>query len=174
MKKKLILCCLIGLLLPGCDDRDDDSKDMEKPDIDMSGSDASPQNCVVLYRGEHFSFRATFTDNQELGNYNIEIHNNFDHHSHSTDHVECDQEPKKSPVNAFVYNRDFSIPSGKTRFEADNEIAIPADVDTGDYHFMVRVTDKAGWQQLRAVSLKIAEKTEGQYRRSSDSYPVQR
>ena len=64
MKKKLILCCLIGLLLPGCDDRDDDSKDMEKPDIDMSGSGASPKNCVVLYRGECFSFRAIFTDNQ--------------------------------------------------------------------------------------------------------------
>jgi hypothetical protein len=41
-------------------------------------------------------------------------------------------------------NVDFSIPSGKTRFEADNEISVPEDIDTGDYHFMVRLTDKAG------------------------------
>lgn len=158
MNKKILFCSLIGLFLLGCSNSDNDSKDMEKPVIDMSGSEASPRNCVVLYRGESFSFRAVFSDNQELGNYNIEIHNNFDHHSHSTDNVECDLEPKKSPVNAFIYNQDFPVPPGKTMFEADQEIEIPADVDTGDYHFMVRVTDKAGWQQLRAISLKIAER----------------
>lgn len=156
MKKKILWYSLAGLFLLGCS-KDDDAKDLEKPGIDMSGSDASPQNCTVLYRGESFSFRAVFTDNRELGSYNIEIHPNFDHHSHSTENVECDPEPPKSPVNAFVYNQDFSIPDGKTVFAADREIAIPADVDTGDYHFMVRVTDKAGWQQLRAVSLKIAD-----------------
>lgn len=124
----------------------------------MTGDNAFPQNCIVLYRGESFPFRAVFADNRELGNYNIEIHNNFDHHSHSTDDVECDLEPKKTPVKAFVYNQDFSIPSGKTRFEADNEISVPGDIDTGDYHFMVRLTDKAGWQQLRAISLKIKDR----------------
>lgn len=157
MNKKIVFFCLVGLFLSGCSDTDD-SKDMEKPFIDMSGIHAFPRNCVVLYRGESFSFRAIFTDNRELGSYNIEIHNNFDHHSHSTDNVECDLEPRKIPVNAFVYNQDFPISSGKMVFEADREIAIPADVDTGDYHFMVRVTDKAGWQELKAVSLKIADK----------------
>ncbi|MDR2424760.1 MAG: DUF4625 domain-containing protein, partial [Prevotellaceae bacterium] len=42
-------------------------------------------------------------------------------------------------------------------FEANNEIAVPADIDAGDYHFMVRLTDKSGWQQLAAVSVKITE-----------------
>ena len=157
MNKRILFFSLACFFLLGCG-KDDEDKDMEKPVIDMSGNTASPRNCVVLYRGESFSFRAIFFDNQELGNYNIEIHNNFDHHSHSTDQVECDLEPNKSPVNAFVYNQDFSIPSGKTMFNAENEIFIPADVDTGDYHFMVRVTDKAGWQQLRAISLKIGDK----------------
>jgi hypothetical protein len=94
----------------------------------------------------------------ELGIYNIEIHNNFDHHSHSTDAVECDSESKKKPINPFVFNRDFPIPVGKTVFEADNTILIPMDVDTGDYHFMIRLTDKAGWQQLKAVSIKIKDR----------------
>ncbi|GAB6123229.1 DUF4625 domain-containing protein [Dysgonomonas termitidis] len=72
---------------------------------------------------------------------------------------ECELDPKEQPVNPFVYNQDFSIPNGYTMFEADNGIAIPADVDTGDYHFMIiRVTDKAGWQQLKAISLKIKDK----------------
>ncbi|SBW07044.1 DUF4625 domain-containing protein [uncultured Dysgonomonas sp.] len=159
MKKKIILYSLICLFSVACSNDDEDGgKDMEKPSIDMTGDSAFPQNCIVLYRGESFPFRAVFADNRELGNYNIEIHNNFDHHSHSTDDVECDLEPKKTPVKAFVYNQDFSIPSGKTRFEADNEISVPGDIDTGDYHFMVRLTDKAGWQQLRAISLKIKDR----------------
>lgn len=158
MNKKLILYSLLYLLFAACSSDDDDNKDMEKPSIDMSAVNAFPQNCVVLYRGESFPFRAVFTDNNELGNYNIEIHNNFDQHSHSTDNVECDLDPKKTPVKAFVYNQDFSISAGKNRFEANNEIFIPADIDTGDYHFMVRLTDKAGWQELRAVSLKIKDR----------------
>lgn len=159
MNKKIILYSLISLLLMACsDDNEDGKKDMEKPSIDMSFNNAYPKNCIVLYRGESFPFKAIFTDNQELGNYNIEIHNNFDHHSHSTDDVECDLEPKKTPVKAFVYNQDFTIPSGIKVFDANNEISIPSDVDTGDYHFMVRLTDKAGWQQLKAISLKIKDR----------------
>lgn len=158
INKKIILYSLVCLIAMACSSNDDDSQDMEKPSIDMSFNNAYPQNCVILYRGESFPFRAIFTDNQELGNYNIEIHNNFDHHSHSTDNVECDLEPKKAPVKAFVYNQDFSIPSGKSTFYANNEISIPADIDTGDYHFMVRLTDKAGWQQLKAISLKIKDR----------------
>lgn len=158
INKKIILYSLVCLIAMACSSNDDDSQDMEKPSIDMSFNNAYPQNCVILYRGESFPFRAIFTDNQELGNYNIEIHNNFDHHSHSTDNVECDLEPKKAPVKAFVYNQDFSIPSGKSTFDANNEISIPADIDTGDYHFMVRLTDKAGWQQLKAISLKIKDR----------------
>ncbi len=160
MTRKLLIYCFVSLLMLGCSSDDDNDKDLDKPSIDMSGSNASPQNCVILYRGESFPFRAIFSDTQELGNYNIEIHNNFDHHSHSTDNVECDLEPKKNPIKAFVYNQDYSIPAGKTIFDADIEIAIPADVDTGDYHFMVRVTDKAGWQELKAVSLKIKDRNQ--------------
>lgn len=155
INKKIILYSLGCLLVMACGNDDEDSLDMEKPSIDMSFNNACPQNCMILYRGESFPFRAVFADNQELGNYNVEIHNNFDHHSHSTDDAECDLDPKKTPVKAFVYNQDFSIPSGKNNFEANNEIFIPEDVDTGDYHFMVRLTDKAGWQQLKAISLKI-------------------
>ena len=34
---------------------------------------------------------------------------------------------------------------------------IPADAALGDYHFMIRLTDRAGWQQLHAVAIKITE-----------------
>ena len=52
---------------------------------------------------------------------------------------------------------DGDIPSPITSYEAKVDIPIPYDIDNGDYHFMARVTDKAGWQQLKAISIKIAD-----------------
>ncbi|MDR2774585.1 MAG: DUF4625 domain-containing protein [Tannerella sp.] len=151
-----LIAVLPALLLGGCGS-DEEAKDMQKPVIEMNGGGYFPQNCTTLKRGDRFMLKAKFSDNVELGNYNIEIHNNFDHHSHSTGGEECETDEKKTPVNAWVFNRDYSIPAGLKEFEAGNEITVPVDVDTGDYHFMVRLTDKAGWQQLMAVSVKIGE-----------------
>lgn len=83
---------------------------------------------------------------QELGNFNIEIHINFDHHTHSTSATECTLGPKKSPINPWVFNQSQKIPAGKKSFETKLDITIPEEIDTGDYHFMIRLTDKAGWQ----------------------------
>jgi hypothetical protein len=150
MSKKIFIISILAFTLSACDEED---KDMQKPEISIS----FPQNCQTLQRGESFTFIAQFSDNAELGSYNIEIHNNFDHHSHSTDNVECELNAKKAPVNAWVFNPNYAIPAGRKTFEANNEIIVPADIDAGDYHFMVRLTDKSGWQQLAAVSVKIKE-----------------
>ncbi|NMB98374.1 MAG: DUF4625 domain-containing protein [Clostridiaceae bacterium] len=158
MKYRAVVILLLCLPILSCND--DDDQDMEYPVIIMNSGDASPLNCAVIYRGESFPFKAIFTDNQELGSYNIEIHNNFDHHSHSTENEECELDSKKEPVNPFIYNKDYVIPTGETYFAADNIVEVPADVDTGDYHFMIRLTDKAGWQALKAVSIKIRDKNE--------------
>lgn len=136
----------------------EENHDMEKPVIDMSGSAASPSTCDIVYKGESFSFIAVFRDNKELGNYNIEIHNNFDHHTHSTEDEHCDPDEIKTPVNPFIYNKDFQIPGGLVVYEAEQTIFVPEDVDTGDYHFMIRLTDKSGWQQLKSVDIKIRER----------------
>ena len=93
----------------------------------------------------------------ELGSFNLEVHNNFDHHTHSTEAGECRQDPVKQPVNPWIFNQDYPIPAGETVYEANLRIPIPADVDPGEYHFMIRVTDASGWQQLRSVSIRISE-----------------
>jgi hypothetical protein len=156
MIRKALFCLTALWLLFSCGQEND--HDMEKPVIDMHGASASPLACDVVYKGENFAFNAAFTDNRELGNYNIEIHHNFDRHSHSTDNVECEPDEKKTPVNPFIYNESFPIPGKVISHQAEQSIYIPEDVDAGDYHFMIRLTDKAGWQQLKAVSIKIREK----------------
>ena len=154
--KKNILTILLLCALCACSSSDD-TKDTQQPVITEQGVTADPIDCQVYQRGQVIPFNYVFTDDTELGAYNIEIHNNFDHHTHSTSATECTIEAQKQPVNPWVYNQDFAIPAGQQQYTARIDIPIPADIDPGDYHFMVRLTDRAGWQQLKAVAIKITE-----------------
>ena len=63
-----------------------------------------------------------------------------------------------TPKNPWIYNQSFSIPAGSQTYSASVDIAIPQDIDPGDYHFMIRVTDCAGWQEIKSVAIEIEEK----------------
>lgn len=156
-KSNILILSLLCALFCACSSSDDDTKDMTYPVISDKGITANPIDCQVYHRGESIPFLYVFTDDTELGTYNIEVHNNFDHHTHSGSAVECEKEAKKDPVNPWVFNQDYTIPAGLCTYTARVDIPIPADVDTGDYHFMVRLTDRAGWQQLHAMAIKIVE-----------------
>ena len=84
---------------------------------------------------------------------------NFDHHTHSTEAEECGEEGHEhettTPVHPWIYNRDFTIPAGSRVYDASVPITVPAEADPGEYHFAIRVTDAAGWQQIRSLSIHI-------------------
>lgn len=158
MKRNILYSIMLLCALSACGGSDDEEqKDMQQPVINEQGITANPIDCQVYQRGSVIPFHYLMTDNQELGAYNIEIHNNFDHHTHSTTAAECPMEAQKQPKNPWVYNQDFVIPAGLRQYDAHHDIQIPADIDPGDYHFMIRLTDRAGWQQLHAVAIKITE-----------------
>jgi hypothetical protein len=156
MKTKILSILIAGgllLLFTHCSKEDD--KDTEYPVIDMSSPGSFPQNCDTVFRGQSFTVKAVFKDNQELGAYNIDMHENFDHHTHSADIQECDLDEIKDPVNPFLFIQSYDIPAGSTEYSMSQDIFIPENVDQGDYHFMIRLTDKAGWQSLYGLSIKI-------------------
>jgi hypothetical protein len=62
---------------------------------------------------------------------------------------------KKTPVKPFLFIQNYNIPAGLKQHEATAQIVVPADVDPGDYHFMIRLTDKEGWQTIKGLSIKI-------------------
>lgn len=158
MKRNILYSIMLLCSLSACGGSDDEEqKDMQQPVISEQGITANPIDCQVYQRGSVIPFHYLMTDNQELGAYNIEIHNNFDHHTHSTTAAECPMEAQKQPKNPWTYNQDFTIPAGLRQYDAHHDIQIPADIDPGDYHFMIRLTDRAGWQQLHAVAIKITE-----------------
>lgn len=145
-------CATIITLFAACGE---DEKDVTPPVISDDVEAFCPSDCAEFMVGDTIEFCFRFTDDVELGQYNIEIHNDFDHHTHSTEAEECEHGPDQEPVNPWIYNQDFSIPSGTTDYTARQMIAIPSDVDAGDYHFMVRLTDHAGWQQIRSADIKL-------------------
>ncbi len=157
MKKRLIGFFLILIVGGSACNKDGNREeiDTEYPVIDVSGMNAFPRQCDVLKRGERFIFRAQIKDNSELGSVSVDVHHNFDHHTHSTEVETCGLEPKKTPVKPYLLIQSFPIPEGLTSFEVQQEITVPADVDPGDYHFMIRLTDKEGWQTIKGLSIKI-------------------
>jgi len=150
------LCITIGIatLIAGCS-KDKNATDTEYPTIDVTTSTAFPKQCSELTRGQKFTAKIPVADNVELGSVSIDIHHNFDHHSHSTEVAECNMDAIKTPAKPFLLVKSLSIPAGNKSYTVSQEIEVPADIDPGDYHFMIRVTDKEGWQTMKGLSIKI-------------------
>jgi len=158
MTKNIIFTILLSATLCACSSSDDDvTKDMTYPEISTQNITANPVDCQQYHRGDVLAVHFVLTDDTELGAYNIEIHQNFDHHTHNTSSTECPMDAQKQPQHPWVFNQDYSIPAGLRSYDARHDLVIPADIDPGDYHFMLRLTDRAGWQQLHAVAIKVLE-----------------
>ena len=146
---------ILLVILSSCDDL---VKDEQAPSIDISSTDAFPQNCITMYRGETFDFKIRLTDNIELGSFSVQMHHNFDHHTHSTSATQCEMAPVKNAVNPMIFINEYPIPEKLTEYVATGTISIPTNVDTGDYHFTIRVTDASGWQDFEGISVKIGDR----------------
>ncbi|MGJ8733007.1 MAG: DUF4625 domain-containing protein [Cellulophaga sp.] len=159
MKIKLKYFFFLPLLaiISSCSSDDSSDKDEEKPTISINYTQGFPQPCVQLVKGETYSFRAQVTDNKALASYSLDIHNNFDHHTHDDQEGECNLEPIKNPVNPFIYMENFTVPEGSTNYEINVSLTIPDDIDTGDYHCAYSVTDQTGWQSRTSIDIKIVD-----------------
>jgi len=149
------LCLILMLILGNCSKDTSEPIDTVYPEISMEGQQAFPKQCSVVKRGTKFVFRALLSDNAQLGSLNVDIHHNFDHHTHSTELQECDLAPVKQALKPFLLIKNVMIPAGLKSYEVNTEIEVPADVDPGDYHFMIRLTDKEGWQTIKGLSIKL-------------------
>jgi major membrane immunogen (membrane-anchored lipoprotein) len=144
-------------LITACSSDDAADKDLEKPTISINYDGGFPQACEELVKGETYSFRALVTDNLELASYSIDIHNNFDHHTHDDQEATCDLEDIKDPVNPLIFVENYSIEDGLTSYEFNVNITIPDDIDSGDYHCSYSITDVTGWQSITSIDIKIVE-----------------
>ena len=146
----LLLIGFIGLM--SCDSGND-VVDTTAPTIEVE----EPVMGEYFEAAGHAHFDATFTDDIELATYNIEIHNNFDGHSHGRIAATSDD----PDLLKWSYNQSFLIPEGLTVFQAelDDEIEIPANAMAGPYHFIVQAIDASGnstsFQDDSAVEIEV-------------------
>ncbi len=156
-RKFLLLMLYLSGLTTACRKAEVDD---QKPVIEFGFAGATPLPCDTLLLGDTLSVRVRFEDNTELGSYRIDIHHNFDHHSHSTEAVNCPLELRKPATNPFVFIGVFDIPPGKRTHEGILKIPIPSQNDTGtlqegDYHFFISLTDKTGWSSNKGFGIKL-------------------
>ncbi len=154
---KYVFLILFSVFFITCSSDDDNERDETKPEITVNYDGGFPQSCAQLKRGETYNFRAMVTDNRELAAYSLDIHHNFDHHTHDDQDKDCKRDSKKEAVNPMIFMENYSIEEGLTTYEINIEITIPDDVDTGDYHCAYSVTDKTGWQGRTSIDIKIIE-----------------
>ena len=148
----ILPCAFMFFLLAACS-KDENGKDLDKPVIETD-SEALPQNCQVYVKGEEIPFIYTFTDNMGLGSYNIEIHHNFDHHTHSTDAGDCPLEEKKKPVKPWVYNQDFQIPESAYSYSGRCWYGGLSFYDPGDRQGRLATTESGKYKDHRKELLE--------------------
>lgn len=162
MNKSLTSILMAALIASACSS-DSTNTDTEKPVIDANYAAAFPTSCVSIERGSTFVFRARFTDNEALGAYSISIHSNFEHHSHDSEVEECDtdhdhaHDEHPTPVNPWNFIRSYTIDEVTNEYIAEHSITVPADIDPGDYHLMIQLSDAQGWSTMQGISIEIEE-----------------
>ncbi len=105
------------------------SSDVTKPVITVQ----NPVNESTLTGGDTLFFRARFTDDRELGQYKIDIHNSNDGHTHG----------KNSGI-APMFEYQSIIALTGVLSEQTVAIPIPAESAAGKYHLIITAIDKAG------------------------------
>jgi hypothetical protein len=124
---------------------DEEKGDTTKPVINL----VEPKEGDVLHIGGDVHFDLELSDDVMLDSYKVDIHHNFDGHTHAVTKGESD-------TKAFEFEKTWSI-SGKRNVDIHHhEIVIPEDATPGDYHLMVYCTDAAGNEEHIAVNIKLS------------------
>lgn len=158
--KSILTLFIAAVLFTSCSSDDDAALDTQKPTIAIT----EPNNDEELAPGGEVHFVAVFTDNVALASYKIEIHDDFDDHTHA-------QAKNTHDVNPWSFEQVYTIPAGQTSFNADEHIDIPITfngepISEGIYHFGIYVTDTSGNEEQAFLSIHI----EGEHTEEGQSH----
>jgi hypothetical protein len=125
------------LSFSSCDD-DSETIDVTAPTIELG----DPAYGESFEAGNSVHFEASFTDDIELGAYKIDIHNNFDGHSHGR--IAKTSEDPDLLKWSFEESFDFDPGLKNSDIHLHDELEIPESTMAGPYHFIVSALDKSG------------------------------
>ncbi|TCO05415.1 DUF4625 domain-containing protein [Natronoflexus pectinivorans] len=152
--KRLIFVSLIVVLFVSSCVKDSDTE-AEAPKVDI----LLPFACDTVYFGEEFTFRLKLTDKNALGNLSMDVHNNFNHHSHG-DNVTCQMDERKEAIHPYSNAWIHSLPKQR-EYIFEKILTFPKETeennihDHGDYHFHIYVTNEDGYQVFTTLDIKV-------------------
>jgi len=152
MNKFIISTLFAGILLLGACSEDKEEFDTEAPTISVE----YPAPCAIEKFGDMIRLKANLSDNEGLGSYKLNIHHNFDHHTHGNHQEVCEMDEIKTATNPFLKDWSANLPNEKSMV-LDTSFQLPADMQGGDYHALLYVTDINGNQSWTGISIKIIE-----------------
>jgi hypothetical protein len=157
MKKinKFSFICLTAIFVIAFTSCKEDS-DTTKPVINL----IEPENDDLLQIGSGVHFEAEFSDDEALASYKVEIHSNFDNHTHA-------QTREVAETVDFTFNQSWDISGKKNASIHHHDIIIPENATPGHYHLMVYCTDAAGNEEHIAVDVELSHE-EGEHHDDDD------
>ena len=142
MKQLTAIPFLASLLVLGACSKDDPEKDLEKPVMEFV-TEASDS----LRGGDWLEFSIQVTDNEALSQMKINVHDNFDGHTHG----------KKGEAQPFTF--DSIVQLSGTSQTVEFRKLLPEDLASGNYDILIHALDQSGNEAdflLAAVHLKNA------------------
>jgi hypothetical protein len=141
MKNLKLLKFLLVIVLAGFAACSDENADTEVPEITLH----SPADHDHFHKGDEILFDVTLTDNIALRQLKVDIHYGGDH-TH-----------KKSRPAGELWDFDTIINLSGRSARITFPIAIPADIEEGEYHLSVYVTDESGNEAFEVVDIEIED-----------------
>jgi hypothetical protein len=140
---KFLIICLTAIFSVAFASCKEDG-DTTKPVINL----IEPEDGDVLKIGGELGvhFDAEFSDNEMLASYKVNIHPDFDGHTHTKDATTVD----------FEFERTWDISGKKNADVHHHEIKIPENATPGDYHLMVYCLDAAGNESHVTVDIELS------------------
>lgn len=136
----------VSALFVSCSD--DENSDTTKPVINL----IEPEEGAMLKPGSILHLDMDLEDNVMLGSYKVEIHNNFNGHTHTK--AEAEDTGETVP---FAFNKSWDVSGLKNTHIHLHEIEIPANAKEGNYHLLVYCTDAAGNESYIARNIVLDE-----------------
>lgn len=121
---------------------------------------ASPEDDASIEAGEELCVQVSFTDNKALSAYKINIHPNFNGHSHAPMRQEnparaASEEGETVDFEITLTSASQNDPLTGTNCFRDIDIDIPDNATPGNYHLLIYCTDAAGNEMYVAQDLQI-------------------
>lgn len=139
---------MVSFLFTACEDNNDN--DTTPPTINL----LEPAEGDVLKIGSDIHFELELSDNEMLGSYKVDVHSNFDGHTHSR------AIKNEGETIAFSFQKSWDLSDQKNAKIHHHEIVIPENATPGKYHLMVFCTDKAGNESNIARNITLSHEGE--------------